>query len=129
MDYISRLRNAPPRSIHELTPDKAKRLGGKTMVIPSPDDVEQCIKAVPFGCTITFKELGASLASRCGTEIACPFATRQLSKWLAWDAEERQRTDLPWWRVTDKRKVWRQFPGGGIVQQEKLKLEGIELVS
>ena len=60
---LEKLANAAPSSFHVLEPAKAKRLGGATMVIPSPQDVANAVALIPPGETRTILDLRRQLAA------------------------------------------------------------------
>ena len=105
--------------IHVLDDAKAKRLGGRTMVVPSAEAVREAIAAIPRGETRTLKALRTELARTAGAEVACPYATR-----VGWYLVAESGDDVPWWRVTRDGKADARLPGGAERQRELLAEEG-----
>ncbi len=107
--------------IYVLDDAKAKRLGGRTMTVPTVDEVRAAIQAIPSGETRTVLVLRSELAQAAGAEIACPRATTVA--WFAVAAED----DAPWWRVTRDGKPEPRLPGGVEAHRARLDEEGVRL--
>ncbi len=124
---LEKLANAAPSSFHVLEPAKAKRLGGATMVIPSPQDVANAVALIPPGETRTILDLRRQLAADAGAEIACPAATIKHWKWVAWASQEPLApADIqacPWWRILKDGKLSPHLPGGLDHHRQLLDLE------
>ena len=131
--YYELLSEAPSSSIHVLDPEKAKRLKGKTMVIPSPLDVARAIADIPIGETRTTADLRRRLAGDANAETACPAAINKYWKWIAAACEEPDSVvsdfTAPWWRVLKDGKLSSQLPGGEEGQAARLLAEGVVLRS
>lgn len=72
---------------------KAARWGGKpgdTMVIPSPLEVDEVMKKVPYGKLTTINHIRNFLAKKHGTTIACPITTG-IFAWIAAHASEENK--------------------------------------
>jgi hypothetical protein len=61
---------------------------GKAMLYPSARMVNEAIRAIPAGQTITPKELRASLADRYDAEYTCPVTTTMMLRIVAEAANE-----------------------------------------
>ena len=107
-----KLAAGPPASFHVLEPEKAKRMNGKTLYIPSVADVRRAIESIPFGQMRTIPQLRAQLAKQGGADVACPAVTIKYWKWMAFAAEDEGGPELPWWRVTKDGKPSDLLPGG-----------------
>ena len=59
----------------------------KTMVIPSPAEVDEVMRRLPRSRLATINEIRACLAKKHGTDIACPMTTGI----FAWTARTRLR--------------------------------------
>jgi len=75
----------------------------KTMVIPSPQEVDEVMRRVPKGGLATINEVRTCLAKKHGTDIACPMTTG-IFAWIAAHAAEEARAagnkDItPYWRT------------------------------
>lgn len=82
---------------------------GKSMLYPSARMVDDAIRGVPEGVTITPKELRASLADRYGADYTCPVTTTMMLRIVAEAANEARHGGAtpgeiaPVWRVLDAR--------------------------
>ena len=94
----------------DIRPVPAGRRGmtpGKAMLYPSARMVQEAIRGVPEGQTITPKELRASLADRYDAEYTCPVTTTMMLRIVAEAANEARQGGTateaidPVWRVLD----------------------------
>jgi hypothetical protein len=82
---------------------------GRSMLYPSARMVNDAIRAVPEGETITPKELRARLADRYDAEYTCPVTTTMALRIVAEVANEARNSGkppdqvTPVWRVLDQR--------------------------
>jgi len=89
----------------------------KTMVIPSPQEVDEVMRRVPKGGLATINEVRACLAKKHGTDIACPMTTG-IFAWIAAHAAEEARAagnkDItPYWRTLKTGgELNPKYPGG-----------------
>jgi len=89
----------------------------KTMVIPSPQEVDEVMRRVPKGRLATINEVRACLAKKHGTDIACPMTTG-IFAWIAAHAAEEARAagnkDItPYWRTLKTGgELNPKYPGG-----------------
>ena len=80
---------------------------GKAMLYPSARMIDEAIRDVPVGETITPKELRASLADRHHAEYTCPVTTTMMLRIVAEAANEARQGGAapgeiaPVWRVLD----------------------------
>jgi hypothetical protein len=129
--YCELLAEAPASSFHVLDPEKAMRLKGKTMVIPSPHDVARVINNIPRGETRTTADLRRQLADEANAETACPATINRYWKWIAAASEEADTAcseyAAPWWRVLKDGKINSKLPGGEEAQEARLLAEGVSL--
>jgi alkylated DNA nucleotide flippase Atl1 len=101
----------------------------KTMVIPSPAEVDAVMRRVPRGRLATIAEVRAALARSHGTDIACPMTTG-IFAWIAANAAEEARAAgtkrvTPWWRTLKSGgELNPKNPGGVAAQQRLLEAEG-----
>lgn len=105
----------------------------KTMVIPAPREVDELMRQVPRGRLTTTKELGAALARKHSTSIACPMTTG-IFAWIAAHAAEEahaagEKEFTPYWRTlkTDG-QLNAKYPGGVAGQKKLLEAEGHQVV-
>jgi hypothetical protein len=96
----------------EIRPIPEGRRGageGKTMLYPSARMLDDAIRAIPKGQTITPRELRLELARRHDTSITCPVTTTMMLRIVAEAANEAHRNGTalaevtPVWRVLDRR--------------------------
>lgn len=104
----------------------------RSMLISTPEEVEQFIATIPAGRVVTMKELRAELAQRHGALIACPMSTAIFVNVVARAYAEREETtgekSIGWWRVlTGDGKLNPKFPGGTAEQARRLAAEGVKL--
>ena len=105
----------------------------KTMVIPSPTEVDEVMRRVPKGGLATISEIRACLAKKHGTDIACPMTTG-IFAWLAAHAAEESRTAgekdvTPYWRTLKTGgELNPKYPGGVPAMKKLLAAEGHKVV-
>jgi hypothetical protein len=105
----------------------------KTMVIPSPLEVDQVMRLVPKGRLATITEIRACLAKKHGTDIACPMTTG-IFAWIAAHAAEEARTEgrkdvTPYWRTLKTGgELNPKYPGGIPALKRLLAAEGHKVV-
>ena len=117
--------------IVEMPPHMRKRFGGgRTMVVPSPHDVDAFIRTIPKGRVATVHEIREYLAGKYAVDVTCPLTTG-IFVWIAAEAAEEaaregKKTRLtPYWRVVkDDGSLNPKFPGGVEAQAERLRDEG-----
>ena len=128
-----RVAEAAPPEVCILDEAQAKRLRAKTMLMPSPAQIEQFIAEIPVGSTKTMKALRQELAVASGAEMTCPVAARNCWRMVAEAVEEERVSGLetlsPWWRVTAEGKPGARLPGGPAHQLALLAAEGIALTA
>ena len=101
----------------------------KTMVIPSPAEVDEVMRRVPKGRLATINEIRACLAKKHGTDIACPMTTG-IFAWIAAHAAEEARAagekDMtPYWRTLKSGgELNPKYPGGIPALKKLLAAEG-----
>jgi len=101
----------------------------KTMVIPSPAEVDEVMRRVPKGRLATISEVRACLAKKHGTDIACPMTTG-IFAWIAAHAAEEARAagekDMtPYWRTLKSGgELNPKYPGGIPALKKLLAAEG-----
>ena len=121
-----------PRVIN-LNAEAEKRWGGKTMVIPSPIEVDAIMKTVKKGKVITINDIRKQLSEKYSTETACPITTG-IFAWIASHAAEEDRKAgkkkiTPYWRtIKSTGELNEKYPGGIAAQKRALQAEGHEIV-
>ena len=105
----------------------------KTMVIPSPTEVDEVMRRVPKGRLATISEIRACLAAKHGTDIACPMTTG-IFAWIAAHAAEEARAAgekdvTPYWRTLKSGgELNAKYPGGVPALKKLLAAEGHKVV-
>ncbi len=101
----------------------------KTMVIPSPAEVDEVMRRVPKGRLVTIDEIRAALARKHRTDIACP-RTTGIFAWIAAHAAEEARAQgrkniTPYWRTLKAGgELNPKYPGGILALKRLLESEG-----
>lgn len=118
----------------DLPPKIQKRLGPGTLLLPSPRDVDDAIRQIRKGTVKSVARIRAELAARYSTDSACPLVTGIFVRIAAEAAEEAAREGktriTPYWRVVkDDGSLYPKFPGGVDRQAERLRAEGVRVVS
>ena len=90
-----------PRERRGLTP-------GKTMLYPSAQMLNQLIRAIPEGESVTPKELRATLADQHDVDYICPVTTTMMLRVVAEAANESRTGGVPLAEVTP---IWRALDG------------------
>lgn len=83
---------------------------GKAMLYPSARIVNEAIRAIPAGQTVTPKELRAALANGHGADYTCPVTTARMLVIVAEAANEAHAGGTP---LPDITPVWRVLDGAG----------------
>jgi len=105
----------------------------KTMVIPSPLEVDEAMRRVPKGKLATINEIRACLATKHGTDIACPMTTG-IFAWIAAHAADEARAAgeksiTPYWRTLKADgELNPKYPGGIPALTKLLRAEGHRVV-
>ena len=105
----------------------------KTMVIPSPAEVDEVMRWVSKGRLATVTEIRACLAKKHGTDIACPMTTG-IFAWIAAHAAEESRAagekDItPYWRTLKTGgELNPKYPGGIAALKKLLAAEGHKVI-
>ena len=112
---------------------EAKRLGGHTMIIPSPLQYDAVMKLIPKGKVVTATEIRAFLAKRGNADFACPLATGIFVNIVANASRERENDGsgdaTPYWRTLKKDgELNEKYPDGIDGHRLLLELEGHEII-
>ena len=122
----------PEREIVDVPPEAVTKLGGATMLIARPLDVEELVFKIPKGKLATTATLRAKLARDFGAETTCPLTTGIFLRLVAEAAEEDRaqgKTKIaPYWRVIKNDGALNEkFPGGEEAHAKLLKAEGFQI--
>jgi alkylated DNA nucleotide flippase Atl1 len=106
-----------------------KSCGKGTMLVPSPREVDEVIRATPKGQLTTVSRIREALAQRHQADVTCPLTTGIFIRVASEAAEEQARSGgkaiTPYWRVVkDDGSLNPKFPGGTASQAERLRAEG-----
>ena len=77
---------------------------GKTMLFPSAQLLNDTIRAIPEGQSVTPKELRVELAHRHDASITCPVTTTMMLRIVAEAANEAHQNGVP---LTEVTPIWR----------------------
>jgi hypothetical protein len=127
--WSEKMRTAQQPKIVEIPPEGWKRMGGATMLVSTPKDVDAMIRTVPKGKLITSAQLRSKLAQAAGAECACPTSTGIFVR-IAAEAAEEERAEgkirvTPYWRVIKPDGCLNEkLPGGTEAQASNLEVEG-----
>ncbi|MBM4412258.1 MAG: MGMT family protein [Chloroflexi bacterium] len=128
---LHKLETAPAGSFHVLDGAKATRIRANTMYVPSPRDIAEAIRAIPYGHTRSLRDIRHDIAVAHHADITCPSRTTVYWKWLAHATVELCDTPspfaIPWWRVLKEGKLSQHMPGGVAHQRALLQREGVIL--
>lgn len=117
-----------------LLNEKAQRhWKGRTIVIPSPKEVNEMMAKVPKGKLITIGEMRRTIALKHKADIGCPL-TCGIFSWIAANAAaekaaEGKKKITPYWRTLKKDgEINSKYPGGIKDQKERLESEGHKVI-
>jgi alkylated DNA nucleotide flippase Atl1 len=132
---IAKVLEQKPVKIVAKLPEGVKNWAppGGSMVVSSPGEVYELMRAVPKGKLISLDTLRDTLATRHGTSIACPVSTAIFINVAAQAAEDWTQIGKPdtaaWWRTLKSGGALNdRYPGGIEAHQAKLELEGHTVV-
>ncbi len=132
---LQRLRQPQAVRIVNELPAGALHWGppGATMVISTPQEVEEFVKQIPAGTFVTLTALREKIARRHCTTITCPVTTGLFLNIVARAASEMEALGIddraPWWRVVKSDgSLNEKFPGGIEAQRKRLETEGIQVI-
>jgi hypothetical protein len=120
------------REIVNVPPEAISKLGGRTMLIARPLDIEELVFTIPKGKLATMAVLRAKLARDFGAETTCPLTTGIFLRLVAEAAEEDRAAGktriAPYWRVIKNDGALNEkFPGGEKVHAKLLAGEGFRI--
>ena len=93
------------------------------MVLPSPREVDECIRTVRKGDVATVTQLRETLARKYAVEVACPLVTGIFVRIAAEAAEEDaaagKKKITPYWRILQSDGSLNPRYPGGVERQEE----------
>lgn len=107
--------------------------GKGTVVIPSPQEVNEIMKKVPKGKLLTINNIRNILAKRHKATIACPITTG-IFVWISAHAAEEElksgkKRVTPYWRTLKSNgELNQKYPEGIRHQKELLEAEGHNVI-
>jgi hypothetical protein len=127
--WREKMNNPNLPKIVPVLPRMRARFGNVDMLVPSPREVEACMRAVPAGQITTVSRIRDLLARKHSVAVTCPLTTGIFVRIAAEAAEEDAaagRAEVtPYWRVVrDDGSLFDKFPGGVERQRERLRAEG-----
>jgi len=108
--WAERLAASTEVDIRPVPEGRRAMIPGKAMLYPSVRIVNEAIRAIPAGKTVTPKDLRATLAHQYGTEYTCPVTLSRMLLIVAEAANETHAGGSPLSTVTP---VWRVVDGKG----------------
>ena len=90
--------------IRPVPEGRRSMIPGRTMLYPSARMLNDRIRALPEGETISVRELRLRLAAEYGAEYTCPVTTTRMLRIVAEAANEARRNGTPMPEVTP---IWR----------------------
>lgn len=108
--WAERLAASTDVDIRPVPEGRRAMIPGKMMLYPSARIVNEAIRAIPVGQTVTPKELRATLAHQYGTEYTCPVTLSRMLLIVSEAANEMHAAGTPLAAVTP---VWRVLDGTG----------------
>jgi hypothetical protein len=127
--WRSKLEDSSHSKIVDVPPSMTKRLGGGTMLIPKPLDIDALIRKVKKGKLVTASAIRSKLARDNSVDVTCPLTTGIFIRIVAEAAEDDLHNGAkrvtPYWRVVrDDGSLIGKFPGGVSAQSRHLREEG-----
>ncbi len=127
----------PSRKLPRVEPLRGRlreRWGEGTLLVPSPLEVLELMRAVPRGHVLTQEALRRVLARRHGATLTCPLTTGIFVNLVAWASEEARAESgevlAPYWRTLKSGgRLNPRFPGGRERQRALLEQEGLRVDS
>ncbi len=115
--------------VRPIEPNQRKVWGEGTIIIPAPVEVDEIMRAVPYGRLVTINQIRATLARKHGATIGCPITTGIFASIAARAAEEAsaagEQDITPYWRTLKEGGVINEkYPGGLDGQRAVLEREG-----
>lgn len=108
--WSERLAASTEVDIRTVAEGRRGMVPGRTMLYPSARIVNEAIRAIPAGQTVTPKELRAALARQYEAEYTCPVTLSRMLLIVAEAANELHAGGAPLASVTP---VWRVLDGKG----------------
>ncbi|MBX3096288.1 MAG: hypothetical protein KF812_05445 [Fimbriimonadaceae bacterium] len=102
--WREKFENGKPPTL--ITMDKAA-MGmqpGDKMLISSPEEIDQYIRTIPFGKTVTMVQMRDDLATRHGAVVCCPLTAGIFTRIVAecsLESGEDGNDATPFWRIVD----------------------------
>ena len=102
--WAEKLAASSETEVRPVPPERKGAGPGKTMLFPSAQLVNDTIRAIPEGQSVTPKELRSELARRHAASMTCPVTTTMMLRLVAEVANESHHNGAPLSEVTP---VWR----------------------
>jgi hypothetical protein len=122
---VNRIR-ATPRTMGDV-------VEGQPMLVPTPRQVDDFIRTIPTGQSLSVRELRSGLARRHGADVTCPVTIGYHLRTVAEAANEDIERGMaiadvtPFWRVLDgKTPTTGKLSFGAAFVREQREREGLE---
>lgn len=123
----AKLANKTPE-VTPMPPSWVQRYGPGNLLIPSPEQLEAAMRAIPTGHVRTMDDIRDELAKAAGTTITCPLVSGIYWRVIA-EAETEDPTGVPWWRLVKKGGALNEkVPGGLEGHAAALEAEGVPIL-
>jgi hypothetical protein len=132
--WIERLNEGTKPEVKPAPVDIAGMKAGQMMLLPTPRLIDQFIRSLPRGSSMTAKELRVTLARQHGAEVTCPIMTGFHLRTVAEAAWEALNAGTPVSKLTP---VWRVLPPDSLTLKKlsfdtafvrrQRELEGLEI--
>jgi hypothetical protein len=130
--WPEKLADAKPYEVKPAPIDIAGMKAGEIMLVPSSRLVDEFIRAIPRGASLTVASLRKALAIKHGAEVTCPitmgFHLRTIAE-AAFEAHQRGASldeITPFWRVLDEQApTTRRLSFGPALIAEQRRREGL----
>lgn len=119
----------------EKISEKMKKIwGAGTVVIPTPKEIDDIMRKIPYGKVITIDEIRKFIAKKYNATIGCPITIGMFIIIAANASIEDEGNCIkditPYWRTLKTGGLLNEkYPGGIADQKEKLEKEGHTIIS
>ncbi len=126
--WVEKMQRPAQPEIKSLEGIAAQKMGGTSMVIPTPTIIAAWVQQVPPTFLLTTKELRQKIAQQHRVAITCPLTTGIFLNIVA-KASLESNNNTPWWRVVKENgQLNDKFPSGAAHQAALLQAEGHQII-
>lgn len=126
-DFNAMMRNSKDMPKFEIVSDEKtiKKYGGNKMYFAPPAYYDAVMKTVPYGKIVTLGDIRSYFAKKSGADFTEPTTAGIFVTIVAWASFQRKTDETPYWRTLKAGgELNEKYPGGVLVQKEKLEKEG-----